>query len=81
MAPIVIPTRHQWWVSLEVWVLTTMEIVGFDDGGSMSWVWIGVRAPMGLNRSSDGFNRDSDEASVVGFFGGVGFDNGGDCGF
>ena len=71
MAPIVIPTRHQWWVSLEVWVLTTMEIMGFDDGGSMSWVWIGVRAPMGLNRSSDGFNRDSDEASVVGFFGGV----------
>ena len=64
MAPIVIPTRHQWWVSLEVWVLTTMEIVGFDDGGSMSWVWIGVRAPMGLNRSSDGFNRDSDEALV-----------------
>ena len=33
MAPIVIPTRHRWWVSLEVWVLTTVEIVGFDDGG------------------------------------------------
>ena len=38
-------------------------------------------APMGLNRSSDGFDSDSDEASVVGFFGGVDFDNGGDCGF
>ena len=30
---------------------------------------------------SDGFDSDSDKASVVGFFGGVGFDNGGDCGF
>ena len=36
---------------------------------------------MGLNRSSDGSNSDSDEASMVGFFGGVGFDNGGDHGF
>ena len=26
---------------------------------------------MGLNRSFDGSNRDSDEALVVGFFGGV----------
>ena len=26
---------------------------------------------MGLNRSSDGFDCDSDEALVVGFFGGV----------
>ena len=68
MASIVIPTRHRWWVSLEVWVLTTMEIVGFDDGGSVGWVWIGVRAPMGLNRSSNGSDRDSYEASVVGFF-------------
>ena len=31
----------------------------------------GVRAPMGLNRSSDGYDCDSNEASVVGFFGGV----------
>ena len=35
MAPIVIPTRLGWWVSLEVWVLTTVEIVGFDEGGSV----------------------------------------------
>ena len=35
MAPIVIPTRLGWWISLEVWVLTTVEIVGFDDGGSV----------------------------------------------
>ena len=35
MAPIVIPMRLGWWVSLEVWVLTTVEIVGFDDGGSV----------------------------------------------
>ena len=47
MAPIVIPTRHRWWVSLEVWVLTTVEIMGFDDGGSVGWVlttvgrWVG----------------------------------------
>ncbi|KAF3966110.1 hypothetical protein CMV_009752 [Castanea mollissima] len=32
---------------------------------------------MGLNRSSDGSDSDSNEALVVGFFGGVGFDNGG----
>ena len=49
MAPIVIPTRLGWWISLEVWVLTIVEIVGFDDSGSVGWVWIGVRAPMGLN--------------------------------
>ena len=36
---------------------------------------------MGLNRSSDGSDCDSEGASMVGFFGGVGFDNGGDCGF
>ena len=35
MALIVIPTRLGWWVSLEVWVLTTVEIVGFDDGDSV----------------------------------------------
>ena len=35
MALIVIPTRLGWWVSLEVWVLTTVEIVGFDDSGSV----------------------------------------------
>ena len=35
MTPIVIPTRHRWWVSLEVWILTTVEIVGFDDDGSV----------------------------------------------
>ena len=40
MALIVIPTRLGWWVSLEVWVLTTVEIVGFDDGGS---VGVGVK--------------------------------------
>ena len=68
MASIVIPTRHRWWVSLEVWVLTMMEIVGFEDSGSVGWVWISVRAPMGLNRSFDGSDSDFDEASVVGFF-------------
>ena len=36
---------------------------------------------MGLNRSFDGSNHDSNEALVVGFFGGVGFDNSGGCGF
>ena len=36
---------------------------------------------MGLNCSSNRSDSDSDEASVMGFFGGVGFDNGGDCGF
>ena len=71
MAPIVIPTRHQWWVSLEVWVLTTVEIMGFDDGGSVGWVWIGVRASMGLNWSSYSSDRDSAEALVMGFFRGV----------
>ena len=45
--------------------------MGFDDGGSMGWVWIGMRAPMGLNWNSDGSDCDSDEASVVDFFGGV----------
>ena len=68
MAPIVIPTRHRWWVSLKVWVLTMVEIMGFDDGGSMGWVWIGVRAPMGLNWSSYSSDRDSAEALVMGFF-------------
>ena len=29
----------------------------------------------------EGSDSDSYEALVVGFFGGVGFDNGGDCGF
>ena len=36
---------------------------------------------MGLTWSSNGSDSDSDEASVMGFFGDVGFDNGGDCGF
>ena len=36
---------------------------------------------MGRREGFDGSDSDSDEASVVGFFGGVGFDNGGDCGF
>ena len=35
MAPIVILTRHWWRVSLEVWVLTIVEVVDFDDGGSV----------------------------------------------
>ena len=35
MSPIVIPMRLGWWVSLEVWVLKMVEIVGFDDGGSV----------------------------------------------
>ena len=68
MAPIVIPTRHRWWVSLEVWVLTTVEIMGFDNGGSVGWVWTSVRALMGLNWSSYSSDRDSAEALVVGFF-------------
>ena len=28
MAPIVIPTRHRWWVSLEVWWLLLASIGG-----------------------------------------------------
>ena len=71
MAPIVIPTRHRWWVSLEVWVLTTVEIMGFDDGGSVGWVWTSVRASIGLNWSSYSSDRDFAEALVVGFFRGV----------
>ena len=38
-------------------------------------------APMGLNQSFNGSDSDSDKASVVDFFGGVGFDNSGDRGF
>ncbi|KAK9997842.1 hypothetical protein SO802_017445 [Lithocarpus litseifolius] len=52
----------------------TQDPMGFDNGG-IGWLrWLGVRAPIGLNRSSDGSDSDSNEASVVGFFGGVGFD-------
>ena len=36
---------------------------------------------MGWREGSDGSDSDSYEALVEGFFGGVGFDNSGGCGF
>ena len=45
--------------------------MGFDDGGSVGWVWTSVRAPIGLNWSSYSSDRDFAEALVVGFFRGV----------
>ena len=48
--------------------------MGFDNGG-IEWLeWLGMRAPMtpmGLNRSFNGSDSDSNKASMVGFFGGV----------